>query len=126
MVLFPLISFYNVPQSNGTTGATAFFVILPLSEQIQLECAFPQGITDVEWLNGSTPHVETLPPQRNNTAVISLGVNADTHGHTFTCRGLDQSGQAVYKQYKVIARGTYKLEFHQEVKIPFKFAAIMF
>lgn len=89
---------------NPHAGATAFFVVLPLSEQIQLECAFPQGITNVEWLNNSA-NFEILPPERNNTAIISLVVNEDTHGNNFRCRGLDQSGQAVYKQYRIIARG---------------------
>lgn len=77
-----------------------------MSEQVILECAFPDGTEDVHWLNElNLAAPEILTTGRNNTAVMSLEVNENTHGHVFTCTGQGSSGEAVYRQYTVIARG---------------------
>lgn len=90
------------------TGANAFFAIAPLSEQIILECAFPYGISNVEWMNESAPL-----QGRANTAVISkrVLVNEDSHGQSYICSGTDSFGRSVYQQYTIIARGERERKF---------------
>ncbi len=87
-------------------GVNGFFVIAPLSESISLECAFPEGVTGVEWWNGSVP-LESISrsTERSNTALISLTMHEDVHGQNYVCRGLDSRGQQVEKQYTALAIG---------------------
>ena len=94
----------SLPPSLLHLGATAFFVVSQLLEEVTLECVFPEGITDVHWTNDSGLF-EFLPAERNNTAVISLLATEAVHGHIFRCSGRTQRGQAVHKLYRVVVRG---------------------
>lgn len=95
---------------NFHAGASAFFVVSPLSKTINLECAFPEGTTNVEWLNASSPDpLLEQPQQRNTTALLSVSIDESNHGGKYVCRGMDSRGQQVYKHYHVIARGEYCL-----------------
>lgn len=87
-------------------GVNGFFVIAPLSESITLECAFPEGTTDVEWLNGSTPVL--VATGRNNTVVMSLTVTERVHGQTYVCRGRDGHGRQLEQRYVALAQGMHR------------------
>ena len=84
------------------TGANAFFVILPLSTNITLECSFPYGVTGVEWVNVSTAQV-TLP--RDNVVALPIMVTEQNHGKIFICRGVDTRGYYIQKHYTILAKG---------------------
>ena len=68
----------------------------------------------VQWLNDSVP-LNLLPPVRNNTALMSLVVDEDTHGRSFRCTGVDSSGKAIFKQYNIIARGETMLKKYKSI-----------
>lgn len=96
-------------------GATAFFVVYPSSTSLNLECAFPQDSTSaVEWLDTSSSSPITFehvapyaPTMDNNTAIVRLVLTDDMHEHVLTCKGVDHSGHAQYKQYLVIIEGEH-------------------
>jgi len=90
-----------------SVGNSAFFVVHPSSPQVNLECAFPEGTTDVEWLSDGpeTPHFKDLKMSseqlKKNVVVLSLFLNTED-SPVFTCKGVDSSGHVHFQQYTVI------------------------
>ena len=88
-------------------GASAYFVVAPVSEVVYVVCAFPLEVVDVQWMNASSQADSVLATEQNSTAVMSLIVDENEHGQMYTCRGRLERGreQFVYKHYTIIARG---------------------
>ena len=97
------------------TGAGSYFVVHPLSANITMECVFPEGITNLNWTNRrtNTETVRLMTGPMNTTAVISLTLTQEVHGHTYVCQGVDSRGTLKYKHYKVIAKGEKNVYFIQ-------------
>lgn len=93
--------------NSGRQRKEGFFVLAPLSENVNLKCSFPEGTTQVKWIvdeSGPFMPISRRPNERENTATISLSMSVESHGQTYTCRGQGDNGVQVERQFLVLAR----------------------
>ena len=120
LLFFVLIYFcccLGLPHAFTCVGSSAYFVAHPPPTRVKLECAFPEGSSEVKWVNTTistsfgtledvVSYAQTLG---NNSAVAGVLLSDDMHGRVLTCMGKDHNRQPQYKQYLVLTECEEKL-----------------